>query len=66
MKTKILLLSLVTMLADTASWADVNIDETNFPDANFRNYLLTQSYGRNGVQTRPPTCLTASIQKVAG
>ena len=26
----------------------VDIDETNFPDPNFRNYLLGQTYGRDG------------------
>ena len=28
--------------------ADVAIDETNFPDANFRNFLLSQDYGTDG------------------
>ena len=27
----------------------IEISETNFPDANFRNYLLSQSYGSDGV-----------------
>ena len=27
------------------------IDATNFPDANFRNYLLAQDYGKDGVLT---------------
>lgn len=43
MKTKRLFLSLVTMLVATVSWA-LNISETNFPDANFRNYIIT-NYG---------------------
>lgn len=30
---------------------DVAINETNFPDANFRNFLLGQSYGADGVIT---------------
>ena len=29
----------------------VKIDETHFPDANFRNYLLSQSYGKDGILT---------------
>ena len=29
----------------------VNIDAINFPDANFRNWLLRQSYGEDGVLT---------------
>ena len=28
-----------------------NIDETKFPDDNFRNYLLEQDYGKDGVLT---------------
>ena len=30
---------------------DIAIDETHFPDANFRNYLLSQSYGKDGILT---------------
>lgn len=30
-------------------WADVVINESNFPDENFRNYLLSQYYGADGV-----------------
>ena len=29
----------------------IAIDETNFPDANFRSYLLEQDYGKDGVIT---------------
>lgn len=29
----------------------IDINATNFPDANFRNYLLSQSYGQDGVLT---------------
>ena len=29
----------------------IDINTTNFPDANFRNYLLSQSYGQDGVLT---------------
>ncbi len=45
------LLLLVTMFVTTVSWADVAINETNFPDKNFRNFLLSQSYGSDGVLT---------------
>ena len=31
--------------------AQIAIDETNFPDENFRYYLLEQSYGKDGVIT---------------
>ncbi len=30
---------------------DVVINETNFPDENFRNYLISQSYGSDGILT---------------
>lgn len=46
-----LLLSLFAMFAATTAMADVTIDETNFPDANFRNFVLSQSYGADGVLT---------------
>lgn len=29
----------------------ITIDVENFPDANFRNWLLQQEYGKNGVLT---------------
>ena len=31
--------------------ADVEINATNFPDQNFRNYLLAQDYGKDGILT---------------
>ena len=46
-----LLFILVALLPLVAS-ADVEINETNFPDENFRNYLLTHFYyGKDGVLT---------------
>ncbi len=51
MKTKRLLILMVTMIVTATSWADVEINETNFPDENFRNWLLGQSYGADGVLT---------------
>ena len=47
MKQK-LLLSLFAMLMATAAWADVMINATNFPDTNFRNWVLSQEYGLDG------------------
>ena len=35
----------------TGAKADVKINSTNFPDANFRNYLLSQDYGQDGKLT---------------
>lgn len=34
-----------------AAWADVEINEVNFPDENFRNWLLSQPYGKDGLLT---------------
>lgn len=50
-KIKALLLSLISLLGIMQARADVTINETNFPDENFRNYLLWQSYGSDGVIT---------------
>ena len=33
------------------TWADVEINETTFPDENFRNWVLANSFGRDGVLT---------------
>ena len=34
-----------------ASAEDVRIDETTFPDTDFRNWVLSQDYGKDGVLT---------------
>ena len=46
-----LLLALIALLSTTLAWADVEINETNFPDENFRNWVLSQDYGADGVLT---------------
>ena len=51
MKQRHLLLVLFVLLGWTQTWADVVINETNFPDANFRNSLLIQDFGSDGVIT---------------
>lgn len=51
MKLKLLLFSVFMALSVGTAWADVEINETNFPDENFRNYLLQQSYGTDGLLT---------------
>ena len=48
---KKLLLIFVALLASLSAWADVEINESNFPDAYFRNWLLEQDYGSDGVLT---------------
>ena len=46
MRTRHLLLSLaLTLVGSASAWADVEINETNFPDENFRLYLLDQEWG---------------------
>ena len=37
------------------------IDETTFPDANFRNYLLAQKYGKDGILTETEINLVSSM-----
>ena len=48
---KKLLFSLLLPLVTSTAWADIAINETNFPDANFRNYLLNQTYGIDAALT---------------
>ena len=50
MKKTILIISIILLSAMTA-WADVVINENNFPDEVFRNYVRGQSYGMDGVLT---------------
>ena len=45
MTLKSLLLSSLMLLSAGTAWADVEINEENFPDEKFRSYLLSQEYG---------------------
>lgn len=38
-------------LSTMSAWADVEINETNFPDEIFREWLMSQPYGYDGVLT---------------
>ena len=51
MKAKRLLISCFALLTAMAARADVRVNATNFPDANFRNWVLAQSYGSDRVLT---------------
>jgi len=52
MKTvKLLLISLFVLLSASTTWADIKINEKNFPNTNFRTWLLSQEYGKDGVLT---------------
>ena len=42
---------LTALLTAMTAWADVEINETNFPDENFRAWLLSQEYGKDGKLT---------------
>ena len=44
-------LLLMALLSGLSAHADVVINETTFPDANFRNYILSRSQGADGVLT---------------
>ena len=48
---KLTTLFLLALLSVNSAWADVKINETNFPDENFRNWVLSQSYGTDGILT---------------
>ena len=50
MKKTLLIISMALLTAMSA-WADVQINETNFPDENFRNLLLSWYEGADGVLT---------------
>ena len=58
---KTLLLLVVLVCAIVQVRADVAINETNFPDETFRNYLLSQSYGSDGVLTNAEIASVTSI-----
>ena len=52
MKKKLLLLMMVMLgIAAGVQAADVEINATNFPDTNFRNLILAQDYGADGILT---------------
>jgi len=48
---KHLFLFILVLLPMLASAEDVIINETNFPDTDFRNWVLSQDYGKDGMLT---------------
>jgi hypothetical protein len=48
---KHLFLFILVLLPMMASAEDVRINETNFPDTDFRNWVLSQDYGKDGMLT---------------
>ena len=55
------ILALVTSMYTLTAWADVEINATNFPDENFRQWVLEQSYGADGVLTDAEIAEVTSI-----
>ena len=51
MKQRLFVLFFALIMAGTAMQAQIVINETNFPDENFRNWILAQDYGQDGVLT---------------
>ena len=51
-----------TVTVTAATTADIAIDATNFPDENFRSYLLSQSFGQDGVLTESEIAGVKSIE----
>ena len=54
-------LLLMALLSGLATHADVVINETTFPDENFRNFILRQSYGADGLLTDAEIASVKSI-----
>ncbi len=52
MKKKLLSLFALMLMTTLGARADIDIDETNFPDVKFRKYLLAQTYDAAGVQVK--------------
>ena len=51
-KLKPLLFTVLFCVPLTAAAQDIEINAENFPDENFRNWLLNQDYGKDGVLTK--------------
>ena len=63
MKLNYIFTTILALLA-IPTWAgDIVINETNFPDANFRNYLLKQDYGQDGILTEEEISKITSIEE---
>lgn len=54
-------MALCVLTAGTAM-ADVEINETNFPNKNFRNWVMEQTYGQDGVLTDEEIAGITSIE----
>ena len=55
------MMMLMTTIICQAAWTGVEINERSFPDVNFRNWLLSQPYGKDGVLTEKEIAEIAEI-----
>lgn len=63
MKAKKLFLSLFALIMASTTWAaNVSINATNFPDANFRNWVLGQTYGADSMLTESEIANVTNIE----
>ena len=51
----------MALLSTMTAWADVEINEENFPDEIFRSYLLSQDFGEDGVLTDDEIAKTKTL-----
>ena len=58
---KTLLLATFAMMLPLVASADVEINETTFPDEGFRNWVLRQSYGQDGPELNKIATLPENI-----
>ena len=49
MKKKLVSLFALMFMTTLGAHADIDINETNFPDRKFRRFLLAQTYGADGM-----------------
>lgn len=59
-----IVLSIIMLLTSGKGWADVEINEKNFPDNSFRNWILSQPYGKDGVLTDKEIADITEVQVV--
>ena len=56
-----LFISILALLWATSALADVEINETTFPDEKFRTWVLAQSYGQDGILTEEEIASVTNI-----
>ena len=61
MKAKRLIFSCIALLTAMTAWADVRVNASNFPDANFRRWILSQEFGADSLLTNEEIAGVQSI-----